>query len=131
MKDRFKKWLANLLGFYTATEFDDFGNVRYIAGYDTGRMSARTQYSVLPLPFTSQQLSGADYGTFVSPAGFGLKDGICPAPGTHGYEQRFYYANRKALNESTLTPLVLVSSQLYTNPEDDTELVPVILTVLR
>ena len=102
-------------------------------GYTQGKLQAKTNFAVLPLPFTESQLLGREYGSFITPHGFATVFGECnvPAPGPNGYEQRAYYCSREQLNMGDKTDPVCHRPLRFDNPANSDALVPVILTVLR
>lgn len=123
-----QRMVAKLFRIATVTpdQLEKMTQDAYTYGLENGRRQSPTTYSILPLPFTSEQLLGREYGTFISPHGFGLEDGMAPAPGPHGYEQRFYYADRASLNAGQSASLLCEP-----NPIQSDDMVPVIVTVLR
>ena len=95
---------------------------------------AKLKFAVMPLPFTREQLAGASYGEFITPAGFATEFGECniPAPGAHGYEQRAFYVSKEDAEKGNLMTLICHSPKKFNEPWDPPDtLVPVIVTVLR
>jgi hypothetical protein len=140
----FRKWLLGKLKAVDATTFDkviaEVSDKQFRTGHEIGRMEgerrARIKFAVLPLPFTSEQLQGREYGEFITPAGFGINAfGECniPAPSMHGYEQRAYYVSKRSLEgDYRKTDMQCHALHKFDDPSDHTDtLVPVIVTVLR
>lgn len=130
------KALGGLTAEQRADELSYCASSQFHLGYQTGivagRKEAKVHFRVLPLPFTAEQLAGAQYGEFITPGGFGVDAfGECnvPAPGAHGYEQRGYYVDKNALNGGS--DLHCHGAIKFANPADSDALVPVIVTVLR
>lgn len=100
--------------------------------FKLGTEAAKVHWRVIPLPFTVEQLAGASYGEFITPAGFATQFGECnvPAPGPHGYEQRAYYIDRAELNGGAMD-MVVHKGDKFADAANSDELVPVIVTVLR
>lgn len=91
-----RNWLIVKLGGCTKRARDDYGQQLFGEGYNIGKKQAKTEFAILPLPFTSAELAGKEYGTFITPAGFAHAFGVCniPAPGQYGYEQRSGYIRK-------------------------------------
>ena len=103
-------------------------------GFTNGQSQAKVKFAVLPLPFTESQLKGREYGTFITPNGFGTAFGECniPAPSQYGYEHRAYYVESDKLDLSPNShDLVCHHARKFKNPAGSNKLVPVIVTVLR
>lgn len=104
-------------------------------GINKGKLLAKTNLRVLPLPFTEEQLQGAEYGSFITPAGFASAFGesMIPAPGPHGYEQRCLYVSKTELNvhDFDLTCMTATKFGGHDKASLSDQLVPVIVTVLR
>ncbi len=138
LKQRARDWLLEKLGgvcrdiaMRGATEQFYSGHAQGLA---EGRKQARIHCRILPMPFDEQQLSGADYGMFITPAGFGVDAfGECtiPAPGANGYEHRALYVDRKALDYPNSSLNCLHPNVFGPHAKESGALVPVIVTVLR
>lgn len=140
-----KKWIAAMLGLMPVTNeqymdacddaFERGEKSGFNRGLDVGKTMAKVIFRPMPLPFTSAQLAGGQYGEFITPAGFGSQFGECmiPAPSTHGYEQRAYYVGKDTLDDAGSTRLVCLAPAVFDLDKIDSEsrLVPVIVTVLR
>lgn len=129
---KFQNFILKLIGVELPVySLDEMGK-QFDQGYEQGKRQAKIEFAVLPLPFTHDQLLGREYGTFITPAGFGTAFGECniPAPSPHGYEQRAYYCGKDALNNGD-TDLRCHGFAKFDNPADNDTLVPVIVTLLR
>lgn len=146
---RLRHFLIGLLGGSTSIEMramtDNLVNTYtklgerngYALGLAEGEKRARLIFATLPLPFTAEQLAGRQYGEFITPIGFGTAFGECniPAPSEFGYEQRAYYINRADLEgrpaevDLRCHGTAKFGAEPLSNP--DTQLVPVLVTVLR
>lgn len=149
LRQRIRLWLLAKLGGvsceHLADEVVEASESSYALGHTAGHASglhegerrARVHFAVLPLPFTPDQLKGREYGDFITPIGYATQFGEynIPAPGSHGYEQRAYYVDRQALDgrssevDLRCHGLAKFGHEPLSNP--DTQLVPVIVTVLR
>lgn len=125
-------WLSGV-DFNTAmSRTMQFGSEQFDLGFKAGKAQSKIHMRVIPLPFTPEQLTGTNYGEFITPVGWACDAfGECnvPAPSVHGYEQRAYYVSREQLQYGG--DLVCNSAHKFQNPADSPELVPVIVTVLR
>lgn len=107
------------------------------AGHRHGFAQAKNKYNrvrvvPLPLPFSPEQLAGQEYGSFITPANFGVNEfGECnvAAPSQHGFTQLPFYVNKAQLNHGG--DVVCQRADKFSAPWDSEELVPVIVTVLR
>lgn len=131
-------WLIVSLGGWThqavQTHTEKAVSDAYNTGYDDGRKKAVTRFAVLPLPFTEDQLRGAQHGEFITPGGnFAAVFGECniPAPSQHGYEQIARYVNKSDLSPSLGDIVCHHGDKFGAYPWDSENLVPVIITVLR
>ena len=143
MWNKFKSWLIVKLGGLTLQDATRrahmHGNNEWRRGYGeglnngyaTGKAECKVQWRPLPLPFTPEQLGGREYGSFITPIGFGTVFGECnvPAPGPNGYEMHARYLHRIAL-DSPHDMLCHIAGK-FDNPADSEELVPVLIVVLR
>ena len=143
MWNKFKSWLIVKLGAYSG----DDGRMLQASAYDngrcdgyedgfrhgcaTGKAECKVQWRPLPLPFTPEQLGGREYGSFITPIGFGTVFGECnvPAPGPNGYEMHARYLHRIALDNPH--DMLCHIAGKFDNPADSEELVPVLIVVLR
>ena len=106
-------------------------------GFAGGFNAAKNKYNrvrlvPLPLPFSPEQLAGQEYGSFITPANFGVDEfGECnvAAPSQHGFVQLPFYVNKAQLNHGG--DIVCQRADKFSAPWDSEELVPVIVTVLR
>jgi hypothetical protein len=126
-----RNWLIKMLDGATKDQVIEHGRQMHALGMDQGvkhgKTQARTEFAILPLPFTADQLAGKEYGTFITPAGFAHTFGECniPAPGQYGYEQRAGYIRKTDIAAGPFVVLADVAE------EDREYFVPVIVTVLR
>lgn len=106
--------------------------IAWNSGYTQGAAQAKIKFAIFPMPFDAETLRGVHYGTFITPVGFGAAFGECniPAPNGNGYEQRAYYVAKNDLYK-TGGDLHCQAITKFDKPEESTELVPVIVTVLR
>lgn len=145
LKSRIYAWLIAKCGGHTAAQVgalvtqagvEQF-DLGYKAGEVKGESRAKLLFHPLPMPFTAEQLSGREYGQFITPVGFGNLFGECniPAPSPHGYEQRAYYVARDDLDVRA-SAVDLRCHGIDKFGKDvlsggESNLVPVIVTVLR
>ena len=138
LRDRFRNWLLEKLGGVDGNAHQlalaDYAAAGEEQGYLRGIRECKIEWRLLPAPFTADQLQGKEYGSFITPVGFGTAFGECnvPAPGPFGYEQRAYYVIRNELNlPQSANDLRCHFPKKFGNPADSDQLVPVIVTVLR
>jgi hypothetical protein len=139
-----KNWIIRKLGGATSERFfalREDAMRQYAAGVEHGKRLAKTHFAILPLPFTGAQLSGKDYGMFITPEGFGDTLGECsvPAPGQHGYEMRAGYIRKNGGGEAYGKELRVYGKDgneatlVYPHvaDEDREHYIPVIVVVLQ
>src|SRR5690606_16661214 len=141
IKQRIRHWLLEKLGAVCKDIAMQRANAQFDYGYDAGKIEgkalARIHHRLLPMPFDESQLSGAQYGMYITPAGFGVDAfGECtiPAPGQHGYEHRAYYVSKATLDYKRNVDLNCVHPDVFggaLKASESDALVPVIVTVLR
>lgn len=134
-----RNWLIHLLGGVTKQQLVEAATEQYQLGEGMGiiqgRKDCKVAWKILPLPFSDAQLAGVEYGTFVTPVGFGTEFGECniPAPSPNGYEQRAMYVSKSSLEAHGIIDLVCHNPVKFGGHDAamSSALVPVILTVLR
>ena len=127
-------WTHQAVQTHTKNAITDAYNTGYEEGEAYGRKKAVTRFAVLPLPFTEDQLRGAQQGEFITPGGnFSVVFGECniPAPSQHGYEQIARYVNKQDLSPLLGDIVCHHGEKFGAYPWDSENLVPVIITVLR
>lgn len=146
LRQRLRDWLLEKLGGIdaevAAMECAREGEAQFALGhyagvdlgFTKGTKQCKVAFAVLPLPFTEDQLRGREYGDFITPVGFAADVfGECSiaAPSAHGYQQMAAYVDREELANWPHGDVTVHRPIKFTDPIDSSELVPVILTVLR
>jgi len=132
-----RNWLIHLLGGFTKQQLGEAARDQFQLGEGMGilmgRKDCKVAWKILPLPFSDAQLAGVEYGTFVTPVGFGTEFGECniPAPSPNGYEQRAFFISKKDADRAEGDDVICHRSDKFEDPINSDALVPVILTVLR